>query len=262
MIRSLLTRPLRPHLKFQPLTRIAMRSIFIQTRTTPNANALKFELNPNDYNLTSAATDNESKTYEFLSLHSTFNNSYGVKSELAKNLFMNLGDVKGILVGPNFVTVECLDDMSLKKNEIFSMLTEYLTRGLPVIEPTENISAVPEEEKHNYTEDELETIELIQELIDTKIRPSIQEDGGDLEFVKYDPESGIVYIKLQGACRSCDSSEVTLKNGIENMLIHYIDDVNGVEQYMDETQVQSQKQLEKLEEKLKTKKEAEGPPAL
>ena len=70
---------------------------------------------------------------------------------------------------------------------------------------------------------------MIKELIFTRIRPAIQEDGGDIEFAKFDEDSGTVYLKLKGACRSCESSSVTLKNGIESMLKHYIEEVQAVE---------------------------------
>ncbi len=71
---------------------------------------------------------------------------------------------------------------------------------------------------------------MIKELLDSRIRPTIQEDGGDIEYVGF--ENGIVKVKLRGACRTCDSSTITLKNGIENMLLHYIPEVEGVEQVL------------------------------
>ena len=63
---------------------------------------------------------------------------------------------------------------------------------------------------------------MIKELLDTRIRPAIQEDGGDIEFRGFEEETGVVMLKLRGACRTCDSSTVTLKNGIESMLMHYV----------------------------------------
>lgn len=71
-------------------------------------------------------------------------------------------------------------------------------------------------------EGDSEVVEMIKELLDTRIRPSIQEDGGDIEYRGFNEETGIVQVKLRGACRSCDSSTVTLKNGIEGMLRHYV----------------------------------------
>lgn len=77
-----------------------------------------------------------------------------------------------------------------------------------------------EGESLNYMEEEDEVIGMIKELMETRIRPAIQEDGGDIEFRGF--ENGTVFLKLRGACRTCDSSTVTLKNGIESMLMHYV----------------------------------------
>ena len=77
-------------------------------------------------------------------------------------------------------------------------------------------------------EDDSEVVQMIKELLETRIRPAIQEDGGDIEYRGF--ENGMVSLKLRGACRTCDSSTVTLKSGIERMLMHYIPEVKGVEQ--------------------------------
>ena len=69
---------------------------------------------------------------------------------------------------------------------------------------------------------------MIKELLDTRIRPAVQDDGGDIEFVSFDEITGVVMLRLQGACAGCPSSSVTLKSGIENMLMHYIPEVKEV----------------------------------
>jgi len=71
-------------------------------------------------------------------------------------------------------------------------------------------------------------VQAIKELLDTRIRPTVQEDGGDIRFVSFDEDTGLVVVKLQGACTSCSSSAVTLKSGVENMLKHYIPEVEEV----------------------------------
>lgn len=76
------------------------------------------------------------------------------------------------------------------------------------------------EDSLSYNEDDDEVVSMIKELLETRIRPAIQEDGGDIELKGF--EGGIVMLKLRGACRTCDSSTVTLKNGIESMLMHYV----------------------------------------
>ncbi|KAI5021999.1 hypothetical protein ZWY2020_058729 [Hordeum vulgare] len=83
-------------------------------------------------------------------------------------------------------------------------------------------------------EDDSEIVAMIKELLETRIRPAVQDDGGDIEYRGFEPETGIVKLKMQGACSGCPSSSVTLKSGIENMLMHYVPEVKGVEQEFDD----------------------------
>ncbi|EMG50052.1 hypothetical protein G210_4934 [Candida maltosa Xu316] len=137
------------------------------------------------------------------------------------------------MFGSDFITIEKANslDWSLLKPEIFSILTEYLTNGSPILLEDEGIS-----DDMAFDENDDEVVSMIKELIFTRIRPAIQDDGGDIEFVKFNEDTGTVYLRLKGACRSCDSSSVTLKNGIESMLKHYIEEVNSVEPIEDEPQ--------------------------
>lgn len=91
---------------------------------------------------------------------------------------------------------------------------------------------------------------MIKELLDTRIRPTVQEDGGDIVFMGY--EDGIVKLKMQGSCSSCPSSIVTLKNGVQNMMQFYIPEVIAVEQVEDEVDHIAKSEFEKFEEKVKT----------
>lgn len=93
------------------------------------------------------------------------------------------------------------------------------------------------------------------ELLDTRIRPTVQEDGGDIIFMGY--EDGIVKLKLQGSCSSCPSSIVTLKNGVQNMLQFYIPEVQAVEQVKDASDKITESEFEKLEKSLHTKADKE-----
>lgn len=181
---------------------------------TPNEHALKF--------LPSMKILNENETKEFLS------GREASVSPLAVKLF-SVDGVKSIMFGSDFITIEKHNNdlnWSLLKPEIFSILTEYLTNGTPIINEGANLS--PDME---LNEDDDEVVSMIKELIFTRIRPAIQDDGGDIEFVKFIEEEGKVILKLKGACRSCDSSSVTLKNGIESMLQYYIEEVQTVEQF-------------------------------
>lgn len=92
---------------------------------------------------------------------------------------------------------------------------------------------------------------MIKELLDTRIRPTVQEDGGDIVYMGY--EDGIVKLKMQGSCSSCPSSVVTLKNGIQNMIQFYIPEVVSVEEVKDEADEVIEKEFEKLEKKVAEK---------
>jgi Fe-S cluster biogenesis protein NfuA len=80
----------------------------------------------------------------------------------------------------------------------------------------------------HINDDDSEVVALIKELLDTRIRPAVQDDGGDISFIDFDEDSGVVTVQLQGACSTCSSSKVTLKSGVENMLMHYVPEVTGV----------------------------------
>ncbi|GFN82040.1 nfu1 iron-sulfur cluster scaffold homolog, mitochondrial [Plakobranchus ocellatus] len=100
-------------------------------------------------------------------------------------------------------------------------------------------------------EDDDETVAMIKELLDTRIRPTVQEDGGDIVYMGF--EKGVVKLKMQGSCSSCPSSIVTLKSGVQNMLQFYIPEVLGVEQVTDEAEAISNEEFRKLEEQLNKK---------
>lgn len=110
------------------------------------------------------------------------------------------------------------------KPEVFSLITEAVTSGENIVNtvaPKEGEEGA-EKDTLAYDENDSEVVGMIKELLETRIRPAIQEDGGDIDFRGF--EDGTVYLKLRGACRTCDSSTVTLKNGIESMLMHYVSD--------------------------------------
>ncbi len=212
------------------------RYLNIQTAQTPNKDALKFipgvTILPEEYN-----------TIEFT------NSSQTANSPLAAHLFAIEG-VKSLMLGKTFITVEkdASYDWSSIKPTVYTTVDKYLSSGESVLASNHNL------EVSTVNEDDDEIVAMIKELIDTRIRPAIQDDGGDIEFRGFEPD-GTVLMKLQGACRSCDSSEVTLKNGIESMLMHYIEEVTGVRQVLDVEEEISLREFEKLENKLKQEKQ-------
>ncbi|XP_009075356.1 PREDICTED: NFU1 iron-sulfur cluster scaffold homolog, mitochondrial [Acanthisitta chloris] len=191
----------------------AARGMFIQTQDTPNPNSLKFI--PGKEVL-------ESRTMEFSTPAAAF------CSPLARQLFRIEG-VKSVFFGPDFITItkESEDlDWNLLKPDIYAVIMDFFASGLPVV--TEE---APRTDTAASEEDD-EVVLMIKELLDTRIRPTVQEDGGDVIYKGF--EDGIVQLKLQGSCTSCPSSIITLKNGIQNMLQFYIPEVEGVEQVVDD----------------------------
>uniref|UniRef100_A0A8C5U879 NFU1 iron-sulfur cluster scaffold homolog, mitochondrial n=1 Tax=Malurus cyaneus samueli TaxID=2593467 RepID=A0A8C5U879_9PASS len=191
----------------------AVRGMFIQTQDTPNPNSLKFI--PGREVL-------ESRTMEFATPAAAH------CSPLARQLFRIEG-VKSVFFGPDFITItkESEDlDWNLLKPDIYATIMDFFASGLPVV-----TDEAPRTDTAASEEDD-EVVLMIKELLDTRIRPTVQEDGGDVIYKGF--EDGIVQLKLQGACTSCPSSIITLKNGIQNMLQFYIPEVEGVEQVVDD----------------------------
>jgi len=235
----------------KPAAVTGSRSIFIQTENTPNADALKFL--PNHPILPPGLS---SPFLEYLNPRSTLAPPH--PSPLAAQL-MNIDGVTSVFYGADFITVTKAADANWAhvKPEIFSLITEAVTSGAQIVNITENKSGASgqeggEEDSLAYNENDDEVVGMIKELLETRIRPAIQEDGGDIEFRGF--EGGNVLLKLRGACRTCDSSTVTLKNGIEGMLMHYIEEVKQVTQVLDQEEEIAASEFAKFEEKLRQQK--------
>lgn len=202
-------------------TTLGRRTIFIQIEPTPNLDALKFL--PNQRILPETVN---TPFIEYLNPRSTISPPY--PSPLAAQL-MKVDGVKSIFFGADFITVTKEEDANWAhiKPEIFALTTEAITSGQSIVNVSERKEGGAEAAGEGveadslaYDENDDEVVGMIKELLETRIRPAIQEDGGDIEFRGF--EDGNVLLKLRGACRTCDSSTVTLKNGIEGMLTHYV----------------------------------------
>ncbi|KAJ3301472.1 hypothetical protein HDU76_005743 [Blyttiomyces sp. JEL0837] len=183
-------------------------------------------------------------TYEFLSQQES------KKSPLARRLF-EIDGVKSILFGPDFITISKDPDSvwQLMKPDVYGAIMDFYSSGHPILLPDHKKDAAKAAAAADGTvEPDSEVVSMIKELLDTRIRPTIQEDGGDVEFIAF--KDGVVQLKLKGSCRTCDSSVVTLKNGIENMLMHYIPEVESVEQVEIEEEEIAKEEFKKLEERL------------
>ncbi|CAH2005993.1 unnamed protein product [Acanthoscelides obtectus] len=225
------------HYGIQSISTSNILRMFVQTQETPNPNSLKF--------LPGVKVLDDGQTMDFPTGQAAY------CSPLGKLLFRIEG-VKGVFLGPDFITVTKADDdvdWKLLKPEIFATIMDFFASGLPVLnEGTPN-------QDTQINEDDDEVVQMIKELLDTRIRPTVQEDGGDIVFVGYD--SGIVKLKMQGACTSCPSSVVTLKNGVQNMLQFYIPEVIEVEQVFDEADKVAVEAFEQVEKKIQAAKENE-----
>ena len=145
-------------------------------------------------------------------------------SPLARQLFQVEG-ITRVFYADDFISVTKEDSLEWEvvKPDILSVITEHYTRGQPLFteEPTD-------EDDLKILPDDSECVQLIKEIIQSRVRPFVQEDGGDIQYVEFDENKGVVYIRMKGSCAGCPSSSVTLKNGIENMLKHYVAEVTEV----------------------------------
>ena len=180
--------------------------MFIQTEQTPNPATLKF---------LPGCTVMGSGTANFADRDSAW------RSPLAQRLF-DLPEVGGVFLGGDFITVTKNGDSDWYqlKPAVLALIMEHFTAGLPVL--TAAAEGVAAEADRNAEEDD-EVVAQIKELLETRVRPAVAMDGGDIIF--HDFEDGVVYLHMQGSCSGCPSSTATLKAGIENMLRHYIPEV-------------------------------------
>jgi Fe-S cluster biogenesis protein NfuA len=178
--------------------------MFIQTEPTPNPATLKF--------LPGRAVM-EQGTANFTDV------AAATRSPLAQRLF-GLSGVAGVFLGADFITVskDPEADWFELKPVVLGAIMEHFTAGAPVILGNADDALGDEEDD--------EVVQQIKELLETRVRPAVAQDGGDILFHSY--EDGVVYLHMQGSCSGCPSSTATLKAGIENMLRHYVPEVQEV----------------------------------
>ena len=200
--------------------RQAIRSLFIQTENTPNPESIKFI--PGRPVLDGVDEGGEAGAAGFFATRQ--DRDEVARSPLAKAVF-EVDGIKSIYLGPDFLTVTKTAESHWEhiRTPVFAAIMDFYASGKPVL------SAVAEVTDTTIFDDDSEVVALIKEILEARIRPAVQEDGGDIRYVGFDEVSGIVTVKLAGSCVGCPSSSVTLKNGVENMLMHYIEEVTGVE---------------------------------
>ncbi|MEM9738573.1 MAG: NifU family protein [Pseudomonadota bacterium] len=189
--------------------------MFIQTEQTPNPDTLKFIPGPE--------VAGPQGPFDFPNVEAA------APSLLARSLFQVDG-VERVFLGSDFLSVtksEALDWTQLKPL-ILATVMDHFVAGLPVIESGVS-SPTPTGSDVTYEGEAAEIVAEIQELIDTRVRPAVAQDGGDIVFDRFEQDTGIVHLHMRGACAGCPSSTYTLKQGIENMLKAYVPEVTAVE---------------------------------
>src|SRR5579863_10293496 len=183
--------------------------MFIETEGTPNPATLKFL--PGRYVMGAGTADFASPVS-------------AERSPLASALFA-LPGVARVFLGGDFVTVTKDDEIGWQnlKPQVLAAIMDHFVAGRPVIE-----GAAEDEFDEDVLPEDEEIVAQIKELLDTRVRPAVAGDGGDIVFRGY--REGVVKLHMQGACSGCPSSSATLKHGIENMLRHYVPEVVAVEQ--------------------------------
>ena len=179
--------------------------MFVQTEITPNPNSLKF--------LPGKIVSNQG-SFEISKKDETNN-------ELVRSL-LSIDGIEGIFLGKDFISINKYDDKSWDdiKHIVISLINDFYSSGKEcVIDKSLNES--------NEVKDLKEIEKKIIKVLDQKIRPAVAKDGGDIKFKKF--ENGVVKVQLQGSCSGCPSSTMTLKQGVQNLLCHYIPEVKEVE---------------------------------
>jgi len=179
--------------------------MFIQTETTPNPATLKFI--PGEPVMGSGAAN-------FTSASDTS------RSPLAEVIF-KINGVEAVYLGGDFISVtkSAAQNWDTLKVELLTTIMEHYVAGRPVV--------LEEGAKEAEKSDDSDIVTQIKEIIETRVRPAVAQDGGDIIFHSF--ENGILKLEMHGSCSGCPSSSVTLKNGIENMMKHYIPEVESVE---------------------------------
>lgn len=188
--------------------------MFIQTESTPNPATLKFL--PGKVVL-------EQGTAEFRDAESARN-----ASPLAGKLF-EIPGVVGVFFGFDFIAVTKADtDWQHIKPAILGTIMEHFMSGKPIMASTAAAALDEDHDGEFYDKEDEEIVATIKELLETRVRPAVAQDGGDITFRGY--RDGTVYLNMKGACSGCPSSTATLKHGIQNLLHHFIPEVVQVEQ--------------------------------
>eukprot|EP01138_Halocafeteria_seosinensis_P010531 gb/GECG01010753.1/.p1 GENE.gb/GECG01010753.1/~~gb/GECG01010753.1/.p1 ORF type:complete len:314 (+),score=53.49 gb/GECG01010753.1/:1-942(+) len=208
------------------------RGIFVEVEQTPNPDSMKFipdegEVLPEEYG----------SSMHFSSLHDAKG------SKLVRQI-LKIPHVTSVFLTNEFISVNKEEeaDWDAVRTLVLHAILDHYAEGGPIVTdaPVESDTAIQEGDS--------EIVATVKELLETRIRPAIQEDGGDIFYAGFDEDTNIVRVKMAGSCVGCPSSTVTLRNGVENMLKHYVPEVEGIEQVTEAGDGTEQKMLSEEEE--------------
>ena len=187
--------------------------MFIETEATPNPATLKFlpgrEVAPEG-------------PFDFPTRESA------ARSPLASALY-DVDSVAGVFFGADFITVtKSTGEWQHLKPAVLGAIMEHFMSGAPILAPDHDAASAPADDHEFYAPEDEETVATIKELLETRVRPAVAGDGGDITFKGL--RDGVVYLTMKGSCSGCPSSTATLKNGIQNLLRHFVPSVRAVEQ--------------------------------
>jgi NFU1 iron-sulfur cluster scaffold homolog, mitochondrial len=187
--------------------------MFIQTEATPNPDTVKFL-----------------PGLPVAGFHGPFDypDAASAKASLLARALFQVDGVERVFLGADFVSISkaAAKDWKHVKPMVLAAIMDHFMAGLPVVDES---GLAASDDEPVYEGETAEIVAEIKELIETRVRPAVAQDGGDITFRSFDAETGVVHLNMRGACAGCPSSTMTLKSGIENMLRTYVPEVTAVE---------------------------------
>lgn len=208
---------------------LQLRWLFLQTRDTPNPDSLRI-LPGRSILMETRHSKIQKDSHKINNIYHT---GFYVKREdkhkillspLAKELFISVNGIKAIFLGSDFITITKYTDAKWDhiRVEAFNTIMDFFNTGQPALIDKPLITDT------TILDSDSDIIIKIKDILETKIRPSVMEDGGNIEFLSFDRQTGLIYVRLAGSCVGCPSASITLKNGVENLMKHYIPEIRGV----------------------------------
>jgi Fe-S cluster biogenesis protein NfuA len=230
------------------------RALFVKIESTPNPDSLKF------------LPEGRVVLAERFGSGRQFESAAQAKGSKLVRRLLKIPQVSSVFLGRDFISVnkaEATPWAPLKPVVLDAIMDAFneldSPRAVPLLEDDAEAGAeAAASADTRILPEDSEVVAMIKELLETRIRPAVQEDGGDIFYEGFDADSGIVRVRMAGSCVGCPSSTATLRNGVENMLMHYVPEVRGIEQVKGKIDEESDAAFASLEERLAQEKEGEA----